>query len=216
MASSGRGGTRPSPAARSRRQSQTKGDRREDAILDAVGALLASRSIDAVTVDDIARSAGLSRSSFYFYFESRDAAVLALAARVGGELQDLFSANTAELTGPESIRRLCHQYLTRWRRVGHILRAMDARYGTDPLLHEHWDQLTATIRGRIAALIEHERASGLAVPGPSSAADLTRILVAMAWRVGFEASLRPPSEVADAKVADAMATVWIRAVYGHD
>src|SRR5262245_31819762 len=81
--------TRPAPVSR-RQRPPRKGDLREAAILDRAWALLAEKPLSHITIEDLVSGARISRSSFYFYFESKDAVIRALAARVEGEIRDVF------------------------------------------------------------------------------------------------------------------------------
>src|SRR4051795_13687560 len=74
-----------SPAPRGRRSVRPSGDDRELAILTTAERLLAERPLSAISVDDLARGAGISRPTFYFYFASKDAVLLTLLDRVVAE-----------------------------------------------------------------------------------------------------------------------------------
>ena len=74
-------------AERGRRSARISGDERQDAILITAEALLAERSFDDVSIEDLARGAGISRPTFYFYFPSKDAVLLALLDRVITEVE---------------------------------------------------------------------------------------------------------------------------------
>lgn len=69
-----------------RRTGPSKGDLREAAILDAARTLFTEQSFDAVTIDDLARAAGLSRTGFYFYFRTKSAVLTALMIRFWDDL----------------------------------------------------------------------------------------------------------------------------------
>src|SRR3954451_9046564 len=71
--------------ARSRRPARPSGDDRELAILVTCEELLADRPLSAISVDDLARGAGISPPTFYFYFRSKDAVLLTLLDRVIAE-----------------------------------------------------------------------------------------------------------------------------------
>src|SRR5688500_13654763 len=71
--------------ARGRRVRKATGDDRERAILATAERLLEERSLGAISVDDLARGAGISRPTFYFYFPSKDAVLLTLLDRVVAE-----------------------------------------------------------------------------------------------------------------------------------
>src|SRR6185503_20620633 len=69
-------------ASRGRRTARPSGDDRELAILETATRLLEERSIAEISVDDLAKGAGISRPTFYFYFPSKDAVLLTLVERV--------------------------------------------------------------------------------------------------------------------------------------
>jgi AcrR family transcriptional regulator len=72
-------------AARARRSARPSGDDRELAILETAERLLEERPLADISVDDLAKGAGISRPTFYFYFPSKDAVLLTLLQRVIGE-----------------------------------------------------------------------------------------------------------------------------------
>jgi AcrR family transcriptional regulator len=78
-----KGALRKVPNRRDRRKLATR-----QALLDATLALLASRSIDALSVDEIAMRADVAKGTFYNYFVDKDALKRELAAHVRGRLED--------------------------------------------------------------------------------------------------------------------------------
>src|ERR1700740_3268269 len=71
-----------SRTSRGRRSARPSGDDRELAILTTAERLLQQRPLADISVDDLAKGAGLSRPTFYFYFPSKDAVLLTLFERV--------------------------------------------------------------------------------------------------------------------------------------
>ncbi len=67
---------------RGRRSARPSGDDRELAILSTAERLLRDRPLAEISVDDLAKGAGLSRPTFYFYFPSKDAVLFTLFERV--------------------------------------------------------------------------------------------------------------------------------------
>lgn len=65
-------------APRGRRAARPSGDDREAAILATARQLLETKKFADISVDDLAKGAGISRPTFYFYFPSKDAVVLSL------------------------------------------------------------------------------------------------------------------------------------------
>ena len=61
---------------------RTTGDDREHAILVTAERLLEERALHEISVDDLARGAGISRPTFYFYFSSKEAVLLTLLDRM--------------------------------------------------------------------------------------------------------------------------------------
>src|ERR1700759_5199731 len=72
----------PPPAGRARRAQRASGDDRERAILATAESLLETRPLSEISVDDLAKGAGISRPTFYFYFPSKDAVVLTIIDRL--------------------------------------------------------------------------------------------------------------------------------------
>src|SRR5947208_16978452 len=73
-------------APSTRRRSARKGDLTEQRLMREAEALLAARPLASIGVDEIATAAGISRSSFYFYFASREALLRALGEQAHHEV----------------------------------------------------------------------------------------------------------------------------------
>src|SRR5947209_211450 len=94
--------------ARGRRARKVSGDEREQAILATAERLLCSRAFREVSTDDLAKGAGISRPTFYFYFASKDAVLLALLDRV---------IEQAQAACAEALRRVGEDRAGFWRGV---------------------------------------------------------------------------------------------------
>jgi AcrR family transcriptional regulator len=70
-------------------------ERRRAQILDAAEALYAKKGWDALTVDQVARSARLSRALVYVYFRDKEELLFAIGERAMGVLRDRFIAAAA-------------------------------------------------------------------------------------------------------------------------
>ncbi len=79
------------PAATTRRS-----PRRRDDLVDAAVRAFAANGVGGTSVDDIVRSAGVAKGTFYLYFETRDDLVTAVAERlvdgVGWQMDDALAA----------------------------------------------------------------------------------------------------------------------------
>ncbi len=89
--------TSPNATRHGRRGTRPSGDDREQAILATAERLLEQRPLGEISVDDLAKGAGISRPTFYFYFKSKDAVLLSL-------LEPLIAAADSEFIG--AVQRL--------------------------------------------------------------------------------------------------------------
>jgi TetR/AcrR family transcriptional regulator, ethionamide resistance regulator len=198
----------------SRRRGPSKGDLKEAAILDTAWQLLTEKPLTAITIDDLARGAGISRSSFYFYFDSKDAVLRALSSRVADEIRGATgpSFDPDVIATDDQVRASIAGYLHRWREKGPMLRAMAVMSEQDEELRAFWAGVTGELLDRFADGIERARSAGAVPPGPPAARDLARVIVAMLWRVGYELSIDQPSPAEERRIVDTVATVCLRAV----
>src|ERR1700719_2482763 len=76
----------PQSSPSTRRRAPRKGDLTEQRLLREAELLLADRPLSSIGIDEIAQAAGISRSSFYFYFASREALLSTLGERAQEEV----------------------------------------------------------------------------------------------------------------------------------
>src|SRR5271154_4610090 len=88
-----------SRASRGRRSTRPSGDDRELAILTTAEQLLEQRSLADISVDDLAKGAGISRPTFYFYFPSKDAVLLSLLDQMNNKANAALAALGGKLSG---------------------------------------------------------------------------------------------------------------------
>jgi TetR/AcrR family transcriptional regulator, ethionamide resistance regulator len=205
-----------SDVARGRRRGPRKGDLREAAIVDTMAALLGERPFSSLGIDELAQGAGISRSTFYFYFDSREAVLRALSARLSGLV---FAASErwlrrGEESPEEALRRAVAAYAELWEEHGAVLRAIANSCAGDDELTAFWSEAGERFVTAAAEQIQRERDAGVALPAPPSATDLAMVLSAMTERACYGASQRALSPAARAQLADTLATVWHRAIYG--
>jgi TetR/AcrR family transcriptional regulator, ethionamide resistance regulator len=205
----------PTTGARGRRAPRPTGDDRELAILATAERLLADRPLSAISVDDLARGAGISRPTFYFYFASKDAVLLTLLDRVVAEAdaatRDAFSRPAA---GPrEGWRRAITAYFETFRAHRSLTLAWAEARSTNREIRELWARVFDTWADRCAVAVEAERARGAAPAGPP-ARDLAVVLNSMNERVLYATFSGDGPAVAEDDVVDVLLEVWLRAVYG--
>ncbi|WP_229072899.1 TetR/AcrR family transcriptional regulator [Actinoplanes sp. DH11] len=191
-----------------RRRGPSKGDRREQAILATARELLARKPLAEITIDELAAGAEISRSSFYFYFDSKLAVVVALLHGLTGELM-AGSGPWLDGTGPDedALRRSLTGLAELWRSHGRLLAgALAAAPGCPPIAAWRAGLRDAHV-SRLAARIERDRAAGLAPGGPEPA-----VLAGMIDDLRT-ATFAGPGEISDRLVGD-LVTVELRMLYG--
>jgi len=202
-------------APSTRRRTARKGDLTEQRLMREAEALLAARPLASIGVDEIATAAGISRSSFYFYFASREALLRALGEQAHHEV--LTSAerwlNRTHEPPEEVITRALADNLALWRRRGPVLRALYDTRNSDPESAALWRAIARRYVDATAAQIDRERDAGLAHPTPPDARQLAAALTGMNLRAFYDASQRSPSPQGDRELVQTLATVWIRTVY---
>jgi AcrR family transcriptional regulator len=207
----------PEAALARERRGPTKGDRRREAILEAVERLLRDRPIAQLSVEEIAVAAGISRSAFYFYFESKYAA---LSAALGGVWDEMVAAASnffedTEESPREYTRRALGDVGALWRTHEPLLVAMVEAAATDERARELWDYWLDRWIDRVAERIEEERAAGRARPGPPDARALASVLLAMNERSYYLDRRRQAPAAETEQMIDALAATWLAIVWGE-
>jgi TetR/AcrR family transcriptional regulator, ethionamide resistance regulator len=202
-------GTRWS-ADRMRKSEQTR--RR---LLEALEKLLRTQSLHEVSVNDVAAAAGMRRTGFYFYFPSKEVAVATLLDELYNESfagAALFMARTADRE--TALREAFAQLWELWKQHRSLVIAvLDAR-GNDRDAAEIWQRWLDRFISPVAQVITADRAAGLAPEGPDPDRLLT-LLLSMNER-SLERMLRARSSQSEVdRELDAIATVWVRTIYGR-
>jgi TetR/AcrR family transcriptional regulator, ethionamide resistance regulator len=215
-------GQMPAPAqpeaprpSRSRRTPKISGDERERAILAAFEDLLGDRALHEISIDDIARGAGISRPTFYFYFASKEAVLLSLFERMIAD-GDARRGDTLDRIAEDPPARL-RESLTAFFEVFQAHRAVtlagaDAR-ATSAEVRAVWSAIMERWVGEVADAIAGERARG-AAPGGVPARDLAISLLLMNERVHQTAFARHEPALAEDDVVDVLVPIWLAAIYG--
>jgi AcrR family transcriptional regulator len=196
------------------RRGRNRGDARREALLGAFDDLLREQSLEEVNVAEISRRAGVTRSAFYFYFENKALAVMAL-------MQDLYDAAgdanellvKAEGDPPDRIRRAIAMLFDSVDTSPHTYRALLEARASSATVRQMWDAGRADFAHRIAGMIETERAAGRASEGPA-AASVAAVLLDLNDHA-IERHSRgsgPPRE----QHIDALAFIWLRTIYGTE
>jgi AcrR family transcriptional regulator len=192
------------------RRGANRGDARREALLTAFDELLREQSLEAVNVADISNRAGVTRSAFYFYFESKAIAVMAL-------MQDLYDSAAvanellveADGDAETRIRRAITGLFDSVDASPHTYRALLEARASSPAVRAMWDAGRADFAGVIAPMITAERATP---EGPGSNA-LASVLLDLNDHALERHSLGsgPPRD----QHIDTLTFIWLRTIYGE-
>ncbi|MEV4149329.1 TetR/AcrR family transcriptional regulator [Amycolatopsis sp. NPDC049691] len=189
---------------RKRRDAPRKGDLREQAILDTAEALLEREHVEPMTVETIAKGAGISRASLYFYFGSKQDVLTALVARTVAVLdEDARTASVATDSAPaETARAAVLLTAKMWREHGPVMRAAVELSPTVPEIARLWN---GTVDRYAEAMTTVLRRAGLRGDEPAA---LARALCWMTERVLYHASRTGDLAAA----AETCAEIWRRTI----
>jgi len=214
--------TRPPHHAQPARRQQARRARRTDGdspdlretILAATARLLTDQQFGDLAVNDILRAAGVSRGSFYFYFDSKQDVLAELVRRAvaqGHVAASPWLASPPDKTA--ALRAGTAAGARLWQANAPVLRAIVENWRTDPRLTELWlEQMQSFTDAAAAQISADERAlrrlSGL---------DIAAVASSLTWlseRLYYLAATgTPPFDNQDTLV-DTLVHIWTSTLYG--
>jgi AcrR family transcriptional regulator len=203
--------TRKPQANREERRGQI-----ERQLLDATDRLMADgTSFTELSVDRLATEAGISRASFYIYFEDKGHLLRRLATQVFADLSGAAQQwwAVADRRDPADVYAAMTGIVASYRRHQPVLIALNEMSGYDPLVGETYRELLAGIAARLTRVIEAGQAAGAIrtqLPAETTASTLT-------WMVERTCHQNLPSQPGsyDADLARTLTEIIWGALYLH-
>jgi len=201
---------------RGRRSARPSGDDRELAILATAEQLLEDRPLGDISVDDLARGAGISRPTFYFYFPSKEAVLLTLLDRVVNEADSALQALADRLeTGRDDMWRTgINVFVQTFGSHRAVIRGGQGVRAINSEVRRLWSTFMQKWIAHTASIIEAERERG-AAPRTLPAVELATALNLMNERALSASFLAEEPSVPEANVLDTLVHVWVSAIYGE-
>ncbi|TDK92056.1 TetR/AcrR family transcriptional regulator [Mycobacterium paragordonae] len=201
---------------RGRRSARPSGDERELAILATAEKLLEDRPLADISVDDLARGAGISRPTFYFYFPSKEAVLLTLLDRVVNEADSALQALADRLeTGRDDMWRTgINVFVQTFGSHRAVIRGGQGVRTINSEVRRLWSAFMQKWIAHTASIIEAERERG-AAPETLPALELATALNLMNERALSASFLAEEPSVPEANVLDTLVHVWVSAIYGE-
>lgn len=200
------------PASRRFDSAPRKGDRRREKLLDVAELLLQTHPPSELTVERVARAAGISRSSLYFYFEGKWAIVDQLIERAS---QEMFERNLALGEAPDLpsyLRQMISSAAAGWRDHRAVFLAATERSAHADEATDNWRSTMGRFTDAMAQRIdaEPERAPMVApLGGPKATAE---IVCWMVERNFFMHYSRPHEDADTDALVNALTVATLRIV----
>lgn len=193
---------------------RSRGDRQRDAIVNAVRDLLQERSFADLSVSAISERAGVARSGFYFYFDSKYA-VLAVILADASELLDSLTHHFAPREPGESphdfAKRMVGSAATVYANDDPVLSACAVARNTDAQIREMMDDFYDGIIDKLVALLEQDPE---ARPISSDLPGLVRTLAATTTMTLTHDSTFVGRDEDPARAVDVLERLWVSAIWG--
>lgn len=201
-------------ASRGRRASHYSGENREQAILATAERLLQERPLADFSVDDLAKGAGISRPTFYFYFRSKNAVLLSLLDQMNSKAQAALGALDVVSSGdPEAIWRA---RIESFFEVSGSHRAVAvagaAAKGTNPEVRQLWSALMNKWISYTTIAIKAERGRG-AAPDTIPVAELSVALNMLSERMMAATFTADDQAIPEDRAIDTLLHIWLASIY---
>lgn len=144
-----------------------RGDRQRIAIIAAVRELLQETPFADLSVSAISDRAGVARSGFYFYFDTKYAVLAQILDEATRELEELthfFAPRGADESPAAFAKRMVGSAATMFAHNDPVFMACNAARATDAEIRRILDAQIDTIIDQIVIIVENEIAAGTAQP----------------------------------------------------
>lgn len=194
-----------------------RGDRQRQAIVQAVRELLEEKPFAELSVSTISDRAGVARSGFYFYFDSKYAVLAQILAEAAQELEELtqhFAPRGIDETPAQFAKRMVGSAAAVYAHNDPVMSACNIARNTDAEIREILDGYNEAVIDQIVPLIEDEIRCGTAQPIMADVRGLIRTLAATTTLTlsGDSSFVGPDREVEDA--VRVVEKLWLHALWG--
>ncbi|SPM35885.1 TetR family transcriptional regulator [Mycobacterium rhizamassiliense] len=202
------------PLAKRENARQQRREQMERRLLDATERLMSDgASFTELSVDRLSSEAGISRASFYIYFEDKGHLLRRLAGQVFADLADSADRwwRVAGRHDPEDVREAMTALVASYRRHQSVLVALNEMAAYDAVVGATYRNLLTAITGRLARVIENGQADGSIRPTLVAATTAS----ALTWMVERTCQQNLPGEPGsyDAALATTLAEIIWNTLY---
>jgi AcrR family transcriptional regulator len=194
-----------------------RGDKHRQAILQAVRELLEERPFSELSVSTISLRAGVARSGFYFYFDSKYSVLAQMLAEAAEELEELthYFAPRQPGESPEQFaKRMVGSAAAVYAHNDPVMTACNAARTTDIEIRDILEKQFQAVLRQIVAIVDAEMKSGTAHPISDDLPTLIRTLAGTtALVLTGDPILTDPVGDVDRRVL-VLEQLWLHALWG--
>ncbi len=205
------------PAAGAEAAPRRRGDKQRQAIVSAVRELLQERAFADLSVSEISDRAGVARSGFYFYFDSKYAVLAQILAEVTEELEELthyFAPRGPDESPAAFAKRMVHSASVVFAHNDPVMSACNIARNSDDKIRKILDDQINTIINQIIGIVEAEIAAGTAHPISDDIPALVRTLGATsAWMLSGDLTFLGPDADVERGVR-VLEQMWLTGLWG--
>ncbi len=199
-----------------RSASPTKGERQRRALLDGFAELLAIRPLEDIGVLEIAREAGVGRSAFYAYFDSKYAALAVLTSEawsIYADQEDVFVRREGEQ--PRMfLDRTGNAAFQVWKDHAAVLVASIQAIPVDTQIASMWELWDNRLVVALAEQLEGDVRDGLARPVTQDVTRLIKDLNQMMQHAFYRNRARGDDEEETQRMIESLRAIWLAAAWG--
>lgn len=158
-----------------------RGDKQRQAILRAVRELLQEKPFSELSVSTISLRAGVARSGFYFYFDSKYSVLAQILAEAAEELEELtqyFAPRQPGESPEEFAKRMVGSAVAVYANNDPVMTACNVARHSDVEIRDLLDQQFEIVLREIVGVVEAEMKAGTARPISADLPTLIRTLAA--------------------------------------
>ncbi|OBJ49503.1 TetR/AcrR family transcriptional regulator [Mycobacterium sp. 1423905.2] len=204
----------PSVTRKSQANRQLRREQMERRLLEATERLMREgASFTELSVDRLATEAGISRASFYIYFEDKGDLLRRLAGQVFGDLTSGAQRwwGVAWRHDPDDVRAAMAAIIASYRRHQPVLVALNEMAAYDPVTTETYRELLTAVSEQLTQVIRDGQADG-SIRGDLPAATTASALTWMVERACQQNLPASPPEY-DAELATSLTEIVWGALY---
>jgi AcrR family transcriptional regulator len=194
-----------------------RGDKHRQAIMQAVRDLLEEKPFAELSVSTISQRAGVARSGFYFYFDSKYAVLAQIVAEATQELEELTQYFAPRHPGesPEQFaKRMVRSAAAVCAHNGPVVRACNAARHTDMEIRDILEQQFEVVLREIIAIVDAEMKAGTANPISDDIPTLVRTLTGTtALTLTGDPILVGPDDDVERRVR-VLERLWLNSLWG--